>query len=110
PEEEEDARQLLEHCQKLVGMPAAVKNQLHGLAMGRELCRKGKLWGETGRKQLEGLELGTALLPASLLGGISTWSTIPPASWLVTKRQQAAALQSFAPIARRFILLSIYKV
>ena len=41
--EEEDARQLLEHCQKLVGMPAAVKNQLHGLAMGQELCRKGKL-------------------------------------------------------------------
>jgi len=56
--EERDARQLLQHRQKLVRMRTAVKNQLHGLAMGQGLCRKQKLWSERGRKQLEGLELG----------------------------------------------------
>lgn len=53
-----DARQLLQHRHKLVGMRTAVKNQLHGLAMGQGLCRKQKLWSESGRKQLEALELG----------------------------------------------------
>jgi transposase len=56
--EERDARQLLQHRQKLVRMRTAVKNQLHGLAMGQGLCRKQKLWSESGRKQLEALELG----------------------------------------------------
>ena len=56
--EERDARQLLQHRQKLVRMRTAVKNPLHGLAMGQGLCRKQKLWSERGRKQLEGLELG----------------------------------------------------
>jgi transposase len=56
--EERDARQLLQHRQKLVGMRTAVKNQLHGLAMGQGLCRKQKLWSGRGRQQLEELELG----------------------------------------------------
>ena len=56
--EERDARQLLQHRQKLVGMRTSVKNQLHGLAMGQGLCRKQKLFSESGRKQLEALELG----------------------------------------------------
>jgi transposase len=56
--EDRDARQLLQHRHKLVGMRTAVKNQLHGLAMGQGLCRKQKLWSEAGRKQLEGVELG----------------------------------------------------
>jgi transposase len=56
--EERDARQLLQHRQKLVRMRTSVKNQLHGLAMGQGLCRKQKLWSERGRKQLEALELG----------------------------------------------------
>jgi len=56
--EDRDARQLLQHRQKLVRMRTAVKNQLHGLAMGQGLCRKQKLWSERGRKQLEALELG----------------------------------------------------
>ena len=56
--EERDGRQLLQHRSKLVRMRTAVKNQLHGLAMGQGLCRKQKLWGERGRKQLEALELG----------------------------------------------------
>lgn len=53
-----DARQLLQHRHKLVQMRTAVKNQLHGLAMGQGLCRKQKLWSQRGRQQLEGLELG----------------------------------------------------
>jgi transposase len=56
--EDRDARQLLQHRQKLVGMRTSVKNQLHGLAMGQGLCRKQKLWSESGRKQMEALELG----------------------------------------------------
>ena len=56
--EERDARQLLQHRQKLVRMRTSVKNQLHGLAMGQGLCRKQKLWSAGGRKQLEALELG----------------------------------------------------
>ena len=56
--EERDARQLLQHRQKLVRMRTAVKNQLHGLAMGQGLCRKHPLWSARGRQQLEALELG----------------------------------------------------
>jgi transposase len=48
--EDRDARQLLQHRQKLVRMRTAVKNQLHGLAMGQGLCRKQKLWsGDRGQ-------------------------------------------------------------
>jgi transposase len=53
-----DARQLLQHRHKLVQMRTAVKNQLHGLAMGQGLCRKQKLWSKRGRQQLEALALG----------------------------------------------------
>jgi transposase len=55
---ERDARQLLQHRQKLVRMRTAVKNQLHGLAMAQGLCRKHKLFGAEGRRLLETLELG----------------------------------------------------
>jgi len=42
-------------------------------------------------------QLAAAFLPASLLAGIATEPhRFPPASWLKPKRQQAAALQSFA--------------
>src|SRR5947209_7654527 len=54
---ENDLRQLLWHRQKLVGMRTSVKNQLHALAMSQELCRKTKLWTETGRKELGQLAL-----------------------------------------------------
>jgi len=53
-----DARQLLQHRQKLVRMRTAVKNQLHGLAMAQGLCRKHKLFSQAGRRLLESLELG----------------------------------------------------
>jgi transposase len=35
-----------------------VKNQLQFLAMSQGVCRRRKLWSTTGRKELEGLELG----------------------------------------------------
>jgi transposase len=54
---ENDLRQLLWHRQKLVWMRTSVKNQLHALAMSQGLCRKTKLWTETGRKELEQLVL-----------------------------------------------------
>ena len=56
--EERDLRQLVWHRQKLVWMRGAVKNQLHALAMGQGVCRKGKLFTAKGRKELEGLALG----------------------------------------------------
>ena len=61
-------------------------------------------------------QLAAAFLPASLLAGVSSENTIcsqqargtfkrernlQPASWLAAKRQQAAALQRFAPSANR---------
>jgi transposase len=55
---ERDLRQLVWHRQKLVWMRAAVKNQLHALAMGEGVCRKKKLFTAQGRKELEGLALG----------------------------------------------------
>jgi transposase len=57
--QERDARQLLKHRDKLVRMRTSVKNQLHYLAMSQGLCRKQKLWTERGRRELEGLPLGT---------------------------------------------------
>ncbi len=56
--EERDARQLLKHRQKLVGMRTSVKNQLHYLAMSQGVCRKRKLWSGRGRPELEALTLG----------------------------------------------------
>jgi transposase len=56
--EERDARQLLKHRDKLVRMQTSVKNQLHFLAMSQGVCRKGKLWSQRGRAELEGLALG----------------------------------------------------
>jgi len=55
---ERDLRQLVWHRQKLVWMRAAVKNQMHALAMGEGVCRKKKLFTAKGRKELEGLALG----------------------------------------------------
>jgi transposase len=55
---ERDARQLLRHRHKLVGMRTAVQNQLHSLAMGQGLCRRKKLWRGRGRAELERLALG----------------------------------------------------
>ena len=55
---ERDVRQLLRHRHKLVGWRTSVRNQLHALAMGEGICRKGKLWTAAGRKELEGLALG----------------------------------------------------
>ena len=57
--QERDARQLLKHRDKLVRMRTSVKNQLHYLGMSQGLCRKQKLWTERGRRELEGLPLGT---------------------------------------------------
>ena len=57
--EERDLRQLLVHRMKQVRARTQVKNQLHALAIGQGVCRKGKLWSAKGRKELESL----ALLP-----------------------------------------------
>src|ERR1039458_2861737 len=67
--ENRDARQLLQHRQKLVGMRTSVKNQLHGLAMGQGLCRKQKLWSEP-ELALEMLRqaLRESVPPAPVLG------------------------------------------
>ncbi len=56
--EERDARHLLRHRHKLVGMRTAVENQLHALAMSQGLCRRKKLWSGRGRAELEKLALG----------------------------------------------------
>jgi transposase len=56
--EERDARQMLQHRDKLVRMRTAVKNQRHYLAMSQGVCRKRKLWRERGRPELERLPLG----------------------------------------------------
>ena len=55
---ERDARQLLQHRHKPVQLRTSVKNQLHALAMGQGLCRKRQLWSQSGRQQLEALQLG----------------------------------------------------
>lgn len=54
---ENDLRQLLWHRQKFVWIRTPVKNQLHALAMGQGVCRRGKLWNVEGRKELENLTL-----------------------------------------------------
>ena len=52
-----DARQLLVHRQKLVGMRRQVKNQLQHLALNQGVQRKRKLWSQKGRKELKELPL-----------------------------------------------------
>jgi len=56
--EERDARQMLQHRDKLVRMRTSLKNQLHYLAMSQGVCRKRQLWSERGRQELERLQLG----------------------------------------------------
>lgn len=55
--EDRDAWQLLRHRDKLVRWQTSIRNQLHALAMGEGICRKQKLWSQTGRQELEALSL-----------------------------------------------------
>lgn len=55
--EERDLRQMLRHRDKLVRFRTSIQNQLHALAMGQGVCRKGQLWTAGGRKELESLRL-----------------------------------------------------
>jgi transposase len=55
---ERDLRQLLWHRHKLVCLRTMLGNQLHFLAMSQGLCRKKKLFTETGRGELGRLTLG----------------------------------------------------
>jgi len=52
-----DARQLLLHRHKLVGMRRQVKNQLQHLALNQGVQKKRKLWTTAGRQLLEELPL-----------------------------------------------------
>lgn len=52
-----DLRQLLMHRHKLVSMRSAVSNQLQAIAMNRGIQKKGRLWSQQGRQQLQALEL-----------------------------------------------------
>ena len=55
---ERDLRQLLWHRHKMVRMRTMLGNQLHFLAMSQGLCRKKKLFTQTGRSELSRLPLG----------------------------------------------------
>ena len=55
--ENRDVRQLLWHRHRLVQMRTRIMNQLQALAMNENKCRKGKLWSERGRAELEKLPL-----------------------------------------------------
>jgi hypothetical protein len=50
--EERDVRQLLTHRDKLVRLPAHVKNKLQHQPMNRWFTKKGKLWSKFGEKRL----------------------------------------------------------
>jgi hypothetical protein len=50
--EEKDVRQLLTHRDKLVRLPAHVKNKLQHQPMNRWFTKKGKLWSKFGEKRL----------------------------------------------------------
>jgi transposase len=54
---ERDVRQLLVHRHQRVRMRTQVKNQLHALALNQGLQKKRQLWTETGREQLQALQL-----------------------------------------------------
>ena len=55
--EERDARQLLVHRHKQVQWRTRVKNQLQALALSQGVQQKRKLWTQSGRVELEKLEL-----------------------------------------------------
>jgi transposase len=55
--ENRDLRQLLWHRHRLVQMRTRIMNQLQALAMNEGKRRKGKLWSESGRAELEKLAL-----------------------------------------------------
>ena len=55
--EERDARQLLVDRHKQVQARTRVKNQLQAMALGQGVQKKRKLWNESGRAELEKLEL-----------------------------------------------------
>ncbi|HKW16834.1 MAG TPA: IS110 family transposase [Terriglobales bacterium] len=52
-----DARQLLVERHKQVQTRTRVKNQLQAMALGQGVQKKGKLWNQAGRAELEKLEL-----------------------------------------------------
>jgi len=55
--EDRDVWQLLQHRCKLVRWQTSIRNQLHALAMGEGVCRKKKLWSQSGREELQKLQL-----------------------------------------------------
>lgn len=55
--EERDARQLLVHRHKQVQARTRVKNQLQALALSQGVQKKRQLWSQSGRAELEKLEL-----------------------------------------------------
>jgi transposase len=55
--EERDVRQLLVHRHKQVQARTRVKNQLQAMALSQGVQKKRKLWTESGRTELEKLEL-----------------------------------------------------
>jgi transposase len=55
--ENRDLRQLLWHRHRLVQMRTRVKNQLQAIAMNEGVRRKQGLWSQSGREQLESLQL-----------------------------------------------------
>ncbi len=55
--QDRDLWQLLRHRDKLVRWQTSIRNQLHALAMGEGVCRKKKLWSQSGRQELEALTL-----------------------------------------------------
>lgn len=57
--EERDARQLLMHRSKLVGLRTGLRNQLQALALGQGLRRRRALWSKRGEEQLRQLALGS---------------------------------------------------
>lgn len=72
-----DLRQLLMHRHKLVCMRTAVSHQLQAIAINRGLQKKGGLWSEKGREQLQALDLPpwTAVRRNELLALREQWDT-----------------------------------
>lgn len=94
---ERDLRQLVLHRVKLVQTRTQVMNQLQALAMGQGLCRKKKLWGQAGRRELEAVPLGpwAARRRGELLAWLDQWQK-PIAELDHAVRQQAAARREAA--------------
>ena len=55
--EERDVRQLLMHRHQQVQARTRIKNQLQAVALSQGVQKKGKLWAQAGRSELEKLEL-----------------------------------------------------